>query len=134
LVTTDEKQVLRDIYIYSTLALASRVASASAAIARCSCTGNLTSLLYTTQPFHYIINNELMFRHDFIVQSITQSLGMCLTCESKTVKTELLNEYRYYFNFSLPSELLEKQREKFLKKYEDIGHLIRYFGSCCLSM
>jgi len=27
----------------------------------------------------------------------------------------------------------EKRRYKFLKKYEGIGHLIRYFGRCCLS-
>ena len=35
---------------------------------------------------------------------------------------------RFWFNFSLPSELLEKRIAKFQKRYEGIGHIIRYFG------
>lgn len=40
------KTFLYQIYHNDTFALASLAASASAAIARCSCTGNLTSLIY----------------------------------------------------------------------------------------
>jgi len=34
-----------------------------------------------------------------------------------------------YFSFQLQSELLEKRRDKFLKIYKCIDHLIQYFGS-----
>ena len=46
----------------------------------------------------------------------------------KSVNFDLINECRFCFNFSLPSELLEKRIAKFQKRYEGIGHIIRYFG------
>ena len=46
----------------------------------------------------------------------------------KSVNLDLINECRFWFNFSLPSELLEKRIAKFQKRYEGIGHIIRYFG------
>ena len=46
----------------------------------------------------------------------------------KSVNLDLINECRFWFNFSLSSELLEKRIAKFQKRYEGIGHIIRYFG------
>jgi len=43
----------------------------------------------------------------------------------KSVNLDLINECRFWFNFSLSSELLEKRIAKFQKRYEGIGHIIR---------
>ena len=44
----------------------------------------------------------------------------------KSVNLDLINECRFCFNFSLPSELLEKRIAKFQNRYEGIGHIITY--------
>jgi len=46
----------------------------------------------------------------------------------KSVNLDLINECRFCFNFSLPSELLEKELLNSKKRFEGIGHIIRYFG------
>jgi len=45
---------------------------------------------------------------------------------------DIINDCRLYFNFPLPSEIIEKRREKFLCKFKHCDSIIRHFGICGL--
>ena len=45
---------------------------------------------------------------------------------------DIINDCRLYFNFPVPSEIIEKRREKFLCKYKHCDSIVRHFGICGL--
>ena len=45
---------------------------------------------------------------------------------------DIINDCRLYFNFPLPSEIIEKRREKFLYKFKHCDSIVRHFGICGL--
>ena len=45
---------------------------------------------------------------------------------------DIINDCRLYFIFPLPSEIIEKRREKFLCKFKHCDSIVRHFGICGL--
>jgi len=45
----------------------------------------------------------------------------------KSSNINLINDFRYYFNFKLPSELLIKRKDKFTGKFMASQRLLDYF-------
>ena len=41
---------------------------------------------------------------------------------------DTINDCRWYFDFQIPSEVLEKKRARFERKFADCKDLHRYFG------
>ena len=46
----------------------------------------------------------------------------------KSTNTDTINDYRIYFNFLMPSELVEIRRNRFECKFIDWRNLLYYFG------
>jgi len=46
----------------------------------------------------------------------------------KSSNINLINDFRYYFNFELPSELLMKREDKFIEKFMASQSLLDYFA------
>jgi len=46
----------------------------------------------------------------------------------KSSNINLINDFRYYFKFELPSELLMKRKDTFIKKFMASQSLLDYFA------